>query len=142
MSSFIFEPSGQMKIPTTEDLAIADEDNGILVLSRGVQADGTPYYAYIVVIPSKFAEFMRKTEEKIACDLESYGDVLFAESLAEPPVEIAEMMRDCYDFDEEFQQKLFEEMKKEQKVFVGKKEEKRIMDIVAMMKKQKPAGSA
>jgi len=133
MSSFMFEASGKIKIPTAEDLAIADQDNGILVLSRGVQANGIPYYAYISVMPSKFAEFTHNTEENIACDLESYGDVLFAEELAEPPEEIVQIMRECYGFDEDFQEKLFDKMKKEQKEFIKKNEEKRIMNIIAMM---------
>jgi hypothetical protein len=140
--SFTLEADGKVKKPSSEDLRQADEESGIICLSKGTLADGSPYYAYIAVKPSKFAEFHRLSSERKAIDLDDYGEVLAFGKKAEPSEATKDTMCFVHGFDENFQNRLVEELQKERSTFGEKQEEKRVMDIVAMLKNQKPAGNA
>jgi hypothetical protein len=140
--SIRLEPSGKVQKPTAEELKAADENSGVLCLSKGVLDSGKPYFAYIAVKPSLFEEFYKRSSARETFVLDDYGIIIYMDELAEPPIEVQENMREFYGFDEDMPKKLLEELKKERAEYAGKQEEKRVMDIVAMLKAQKPQGNA
>jgi len=136
MGTLVFDESGKLKPPTAEELAEADRDTAILCYTTGVLDDGRPYYAYIAVTPSRYSEFMQKTKARYVMVLGEYGTVIAAGFETEAPAEVKQEMRDKYGFDEEYQEKLIQRVRAEQDTFMKAKEDKRIMDIVAMLKTQ------
>jgi len=140
--SFKFDDQGKFVPPTKEEQLKADESAAIVVLSKGTQANGAPYWAYMAIPPSKYQEFHRLSKERQAFNLEEYGEVIICGCDKEPPAAAKEQMKAEYDFDEEFSKKLEARMLEESKNHIEKVEDKRIMDIVSMLKKAKPAGSA
>jgi hypothetical protein len=140
--SIRLESTGKVQKPTAEELKAADENSGVLCLSKGVLDSGKPYFAYIAVKPSKFEEFYRRSSARETFVLDDYGMIIYMDELPEPPIEVQENMREFYGFDEDLPKKLLEELKTARAEYGVKNEEKRIMDIVAMLKNQKPAGNA
>jgi hypothetical protein len=141
-TAFKFDSSGKRKEPTAEEWREADEKDAILSLSCGIAADGRPYYAYIAVIPSKYAEFYRLSAQHQQFTLEDYGIIVASDYQATPPQDVADWMRDEYGFDENFQNQLKEQFQKEGIKFLDKQEDTRIMDIVSMLKQKAPNVSA
>jgi len=137
-SKFNFDASGKLKDSTAEELANADLTSAIISLSTGIQSDGTPYYVYLAVPPSKYAEFYRMSKERQTFNLENYGVILAGGPEASPPELVMEYMKEEYGFDENFEKALEEEFKKESATYAVQQEDARIMDIVAMLKAQKP----
>ncbi len=138
-SKFNFDSSGTFKDSTTEELAKADLSSAIIALSTGVQGDGTPYYVYLAIPPSKYAEFYRLSKEGQSINLENYGVIIAGGPQEQPPEIVTEYMKEEYGFDENFEQALDEEFRKESGALGQQREDARIMDIVAMLKSQKPA---
>ena len=133
---FSFEPSGNMAMPSDEELAQADLVNSILVYSNGARDDGLPYYAFIAVRPSKYREFQDLSEQRQSFLLSEYGTVLAMGMEAEAPPEVIQEMRERYGFDPEYKEKLLLEARRQQDSFLTKKEEQRIGDIVTMLKRK------
>jgi hypothetical protein len=141
-AKFKFESSGKLKQPTSEELASADKDTAIVAISTGKQANGEPYYAYIAVKPSKYAEFYRRSKQRESINLDDYGTIIAAGPEIVPPTEVAKRMSDEYGFDPDFEKKIEAELIKEREKFGTKKENERINDIVAMLKQSSPNGRA
>ena len=57
-----FDKSGKLIPPSPDELLAADANSSIIVLDRGKLKSGNPYWAYVAVKPSKYAEFMRKAK--------------------------------------------------------------------------------
>lgn len=137
-ATFKFDASGKIGQPTAEEWASADQESAIISLSTGLQADGTPYYAYIAVKPSTYAEFYRLSKQNHPLDLEKYGTIIAAGPESEPPENVTSRMIVDYGFDKNFENNLNAEFQKERSQFAVVNEDKRLMDIVAMMKAKKP----
>lgn len=74
-------------------IKLFDSKGSVLVLSRGYLEDKVPYYAYILMQPSKYLEY-RKINQKGGFDLKKYGEVVrFGEELEPPQLVIDEMKR-------------------------------------------------
>jgi hypothetical protein len=142
MTSFNFDKSGKIKPATAEEWKKADEQDAILSLSRGTAADGRPYYAFIAVTPSKYAEYYRLSMEHKPFLMSDYGTVIISEYLAEPPEDVLDWMAEDYDYDPDFENKVAEQFQQEGAEFLSKGEENRINDIVLMLKQKKPNGNA
>jgi len=141
MTSFAFEASGRLKPPSAGELAEADEKDSILAYTRGTMEDGTPYYAYVAVKPSKYQEFHARTVERRTMVLGDYGKVIAAGFEPEAPPEVVADMRQRYGIDDQYEEKLVQRVLKQQSVFVEKQETSRLQDIVSMLKSKKPNGS-
>jgi len=141
MSALAFEDSGKVVKPSIEELLAADNDSAIIAYTDGIAEDGRPYYAYIAVKPSMYEEFHALTSARKPIVLEDYGTILAGDYAASAPPSVKQAMRETYGFDENFIEKIKENIMKMGKVFFEKKEDNRIMDIVGMLQKQnkKPA---
>lgn len=137
MFAYAFDNAGKLKMPTAEQLAESDKTVGIISYTTGVFEDGRPYYAFITVKPSKYAEFHRMTKERRALKLTDYGIIITGDFLPEAPADVVRHMEKEYGYDFDFEEKLKEEVVKQRAANSNKQEEKRIMDIVAMLKAQK-----
>lgn len=133
---FQFDDAGKLKDLSPEQLAEADATSEIITFTNGTLEDDTPYWAYLAVPPSRYAEFLARTTAREALVLTEYGRVLECGLEESPPEEVKEAMRLQYGFDENYIGMLVERAKAEQKEFLGQKETRRIDDIVAMLKKQ------
>ena len=133
---FQFEPSGKIKLPSDEELTKLDGDNAILAYTSGVMQDGRPYYAYVAVRPSLYKKFRQLTAACQSMILSEYGEVIEAGIAAAPPPEVVQKMKDQYGCDPAYEDNLVKEALKQQAVFVQKKEDDRIGDIVNMLKKR------
>lgn len=134
--TFEFDDSGKLKPLTPAQLAEADATSEIVAFTDGALDDGTPYWAYLAVLPSRYREFLERSEAREPMVLADYGRILEFGLDDAPPEEIREAMRLQYGFDENYMGTLIEKAKEEQKEFLGQKEAQRIDDIVAMLKKQ------
>jgi hypothetical protein len=133
---FRFAKDSRIQPPTPEQWEEADRESSILALSRGTHYDGTHYYAFINVYPSRYEEFYRLSRARQPIDLTQYGDIITGGAEAEPPQHVLKIMIDEYGFDPEFEQKLEAEFQKQRNAHSSRAEESRLMDIVAMMQKK------
>lgn len=138
--AYQFEKDGKLKAPASEALAAADADSFLLVLDKGSIADGTPYWAYIAVKPSKYAEFIRLTQAHQPLRIGDYGTILKYGFEPDVPEAQREEMQREHGFDEQFVPKLLEDVKKAQGEFLKTQENQRLGDIVAMLKAQQKPG--
>jgi hypothetical protein len=138
--AYQFEPSGKIKVPTAEELAASDADSSVIVLSCGAIEDGTPYWAYISVKPSKYQEFMRESDLHKPINFDDYGVILKCGLEEDVPDSIKEEMKREHGVDENYLARLRDDVLKAQATFLTAKESKRIGDIVAMLKKKQPKG--
>jgi len=138
-TTFQFQASGKIKLPPDEELTKLDGDNAILAYTSGKMQDGRPYYAYIAVRPSLYKKFRQLTAARQTIILRDYGEVLEAGFASSPPPEIVQKMKDQYGCDPDYEDNLVKEALKQQAVFVQKKEDDRINDIVNMLKKRPSA---
>ena len=134
--TYHFEKSGALKPYTAEELAAADHTSSVLVLDQGTLDNGVPYWAYLAVRPSKYAEFMEFTAARKPIRLTEYGVILEYGLDAEVPADVQQAMKQKHGFDNDYKAKLIREIKKAQAEFLENQENKRIGDIVAMLKKQ------
>ena len=139
MPVFDSEPSGRLKLPSQEELLKADEDAAILAYSCGTMSDGRPYWAYVAVKPSLYRQFYKLSAARQTMVLSNYGEVLAIGHATEPPPEVVRAMREKYGADPAYEDKLIAEANRQQDVSVKNQEEKRIMDIVTMLKKTQGA---
>jgi hypothetical protein len=136
MTVFTFEPSGKIALPSDEELLRLDKENAIIAYTSGVTQEGKSYYAFVAVRPSAYKKFRRLTLAKQPIILSEYGDVLASGYTARPEPEVVEMMQQKYGCDLDYETSLVNEALKQQGVFAKKHEEKRIDDIVSMLKKR------
>lgn len=135
--SYQFEASGRLKEMTDEELAEADKGPPVIVRYTGMLDDGTPYWAYIAVKPSKYKEFMAAVRGDAPLMLIDYGEVLecgFGDTI---PEDVTAKMRRDYGFDENCMEKLKKEIREAQLEFLKDQEDRRIAGIVAMLKHKK-----
>ena len=133
---FQFEPSGKIKLPPDEELAKLDGDNAVLAYTSGVMQDGRPYYAYVAVRPSLYKKFRQITAARQSVILGEYGELLEAGIATTPPLEVVQKMKNQYGCDPDYEQNIVQEALKQQAIFIQKKEDDRIGDIVNMLKKR------
>jgi len=142
MTSFAFDASGHLKPPSAEALTAADEDTAILAYTTGTIEDGTPYYAYVAVKPSRYAEFHAMTAARETMTISDYGKIIRGGYAPAAPPEVVKEMREKYGFDEHYAEKLRREFYAQQKTFLASQEEARLDGIVTLLKRKDPDGSA
>jgi hypothetical protein len=135
----LLNTEGKLAHPTAADLQAADAVSEIICFTDGKLNDGTPYWAYLAVKPSKYASFHAATKARQSMMLSDYGRIIRYGNDAAVPAEEQEVMKNEYGFDDHYVEKLVKKAEVEQDVFLKQKEDKRLMDIVAMMKKNKPS---
>ena len=103
-------------VPNPEMLVEADGYVRMLVLSQGVFQDGTEYYAYLAVPPSKYIELMKlELRGKGGYKLSDFGEVLeWAEGTSEPSEDVRKQMAKEYGANPNFATDLLDMMQKTQ----------------------------
>ncbi len=132
-----FEASGKLKTQSPDAVKKADEGATIIAYTDGVTANGRPYYAYIAVKPSKYREFYERTKARETIRLGDYGKIIVYGYETKPPAGVVQHMREKYGYDDEYEAKLQAEVARQRTQFSIDQEEKRLLDIVAMMKTKK-----
>ena len=135
--TFEFEPSGNIAVPNSGDLEKLDDHNAIVVFTQGAMQDGRSYYAYTAVKPSLYKKFCQMTRSGQAVVLGEYGEVIAAGFSFNPPPEVVDKMQRKYGCNPQFQDNLINEALRQQKVFLGKQQERRIETVVGMLKRRK-----
>ncbi len=131
----LFKPDGTLNFLSDEELKQADETNRVLCFSDGTLADGTPYWAYIAVLPSKHATFLELTRTRQPLRLTDFGEMIAAGYEETVPEDIQQEMQEKYKFNGKYLNELNQKLIACQQEFKQKQEDNRLMDIVAMMKK-------
>jgi hypothetical protein len=132
--NYHFDKSGKIMPPSAEELAVADAEVDIIVLDTGTFEDGTPYWAYVGIKPSKYSTFMGMTSQQKLIAFEDYGTILKHGFEKEVPAHIKEEMKNNHNFDEHYIERLRKDIIDTQTVFLKQQEAKRINDIVSMLK--------
>jgi len=101
-------------MPSAEELEIADGHVGILVLTQGEKMDGSPFYAYLSIPPSKYQEFV-KAEKRGNYRLRDFGQILKVGDVQEPPDEVKKEMEEKYGANHNFEEDVVARVKEEQK---------------------------
>jgi hypothetical protein len=137
---YTFEKSGKLKTLTGEELAVLDKDSAIIVCNRGKLTDGTPYWVYLAVKPSRYEELLRMTAEGRYIVFEEYGRILNYGTGSEIPEDIKEEMRWEYGWDDHYMVHLMMDMEKARSTFLKEQKvqkNKKISDIIAGLVKKK-----
>jgi len=142
MSSCRFDDSGKLRTPSAVELLAADCENAILSYTTGTMEGGRHYYAYIAVKPSMYEEFYALTAQHQSIILGDYGTVIAAGFEKEAPPEVRREMRDMYGFDEHYVEKLQVEIQQQSKSFHDRREEKRLTEILTLLKAQDNGAAA
>lgn len=98
-------------LPSPEELAEADKNSAVIVLVKGKRKSGQPFYAYVAVPPSKLLAF-KEAEKKGNYMLDDYGEILKYGEGEEPSAEVIAEMKEKYNADADFEQKVTGIMKK------------------------------
>jgi hypothetical protein len=134
--AYQFDKSGKLKAPTAAELAAADADPNsyIIVLDQGTMRNGNPYWVYLAVKPSKYKEFIQATKARKSITHKNFGTVLKYGFDKQVPLAAQEEMKQKHGFDENYLQKLAKDLKAAKTQFDKQQEDKKIGDIVAMLK--------
>lgn len=135
-TQYAFNQDGSLERASSEELQQADKDNSIIVYTTGKAQDGTPYYAFLGVLPSKYREFQEKSAARMPMRLRDYGEILASDYEPSAPAHVVAEMKQKYGYDEQFEEKLREEIGRQRTESSKENESKRIMDIVSMLKGQ------
>lgn len=138
-TGYIFEKSGKLKQLTDAELAEYDSDSSVIICSCGTSSDGRPYWLYLAVKPSKYKEYKRLSAQHTMIRFSDYGKILRRGYGEEVPAEVKQEMKEKYGCDDNYVEWLRRDIEKERTVFLKdqeEKENKRIGDIVAMMKQK------
>ena len=136
MIQYEFEASGAVRLPSQEQLLDLDNDTAVLAFTNGQMEDGTPYYAYVAVKPSRYQEFYNISKAREPMVIGEFGTIVACGAELMPPADVQQQMRDEYGFDDEYENKLRTECEKQRTKHMEKQEINRINDIVSMLKKQ------
>lgn len=136
--TYQFDKSGKLREPTEAELVAADADPAaaVIVLDDGVLEDGSPYWLYIAVKPSKYKEFLGLLRSQARMRLADYGTILRYGFEKEVPASVKEEMKRQYGCDDAFMAKVAADVKAEQQLFLRQQEDRRLADIVSMLKKK------
>lgn len=134
--AYVFDSTGVLKRPTAEELTAADEQSVVVVLDRGLLEDGSPYWAYVAVMPSKYAEFMRLASERTPLVLEEFGAIIRHGFEQDVPAAVKEAMKQEVGFDENLLDTILKDVTQAQAEHMKRAEAQRLSDIVQELKKQ------
>jgi eukaryotic-like serine/threonine-protein kinase len=137
LTSIKFYKSGKFKHITEEELQKADADSSVIVYDDGTLDDGKPYWLYIAVTPSKYAEFMELTSNGKKIVYSDFGKILEYGWEKKVPASMKQKMKEKYDCDDDFMKKFTKDFKEAQVLFLQHQEAARIADIVEMLKKKR-----
>lgn len=136
--AFHFASSGKLRAPSEAELAAAEAAGGaVVVLSSGTLADGSPYWAYLAVKPTRYKDYLDITSTRQPLVLEEYGRILACGLDSEVPPEVQADMKQRYGCHDQYVATLARQVQEAQTVFLQQKEEQRLGDIVAMLKNQR-----
>jgi hypothetical protein len=134
--AYAFDKSGKLLPPTAAELTAADADSFIVVRDQGVLKSGKPYWVYLAVKPSKYKEFMQAAKAHKTIRHKDYGKILKHGFDKIIPSTVQEEMKQKYGCDENYIDNLAQKLKAARTQFDKKQEDKKIGDIVAMLKKK------
>ncbi len=137
LSYFPFFKSGRIRaISKDEPAKDHDSDSPVIVFDRGTLDDGTPYWVYVAVKPSKYVEFMKLLTASAAMIHDHYGEILKFGFEKEVPASVKQEMKEKYGCEDNFREKLVKEFAVAQEIFVRQQEAAHVADVVEMLKKK------
>jgi hypothetical protein len=113
-----------------------DSNSQMLSFVQGQLPDGTPYWVYAVVKPSKYAEFMECTKAGKPIAFKQYGTVLKSGQGTQVPDSVKQEMKEKFGFDDDYEARLLTEVREAQAIFGEQQEAARIAEIVEMLKRK------
>jgi len=96
-----------MKDEHSHTSSIIDEQVAVVVFVSGYKSDDTAYYAYVMMAPSKFAEY-QKVKDQGDFDLASFGEIIKWGEGLEPSEDVKKEMKEKYNCSDDFEDKLKE----------------------------------
>ena len=138
--AYLFEKPGALKAVTEEELqACGDGGSYIIALDHGLSTDGKAYWLYIKMPPHKYGEFVRLAASRAAVSFDDFGEIIRYGYQGQVPDSVKSEMKEKHNIDEKYMQWLEQDYEKARQAYLKEKEahdNKRIGDIVAMLKKQ------
>jgi hypothetical protein len=135
--AYKFDKSGKVLPPTAEEIAAGDAAGDyVVVRDQGVMKSGKHYWVYLQVKPSKYKAFMQAVKAKKPIKHKEYGTILKLGFGKEIPDDVKEEMAKKYNCDDDYMKNQKEKLKVARTAFDKKQEDKKLGDIVAMMKLQ------
>lgn len=122
---------------TEEELEEADAHSYIVVCYFDTTDDGRPYWLYLAVKPSKYREFMCRTENHQPVRFKDYGDILRYGFDKDIPLEVKREMKEKYGCDDHYMEFIIQDIQNAENTF-QEENNQRIANIVAMLKKKQP----
>lgn len=122
---------------TAEELSEADNGQPIIILNTGTLDDGTPYWAYVAIKPSRYREFMDASEKGKTLSLGNYGEIIQCGMEEKVPDNVKEEMKHLYGCDDNCMDKLTEDIRRARTEFLNQQQNKRIADVLAILKRKK-----
>lgn len=133
--SYKFTPFGKVRPMTPEELAEADADSYIVVYYYNTDEHGTPYWLCLAIKPSLYAEFMHRVKTNQSVRFKDYGDILRYGQDEEIPDDVRQEMKEKHGCHDNYVEFLAQDIKNAEALY-QKNEDKRIGDIVAMLKQK------
>lgn len=127
---------------TAAELSATDANSAVIVRDQGILENGRPYWIYIAVKPSMYQKYLRAVAERRMVRFDEYGAILKYGFEMRIPSAIQEEMEQRYQFDEKYMDILAQKVKEAQIAFLKNKENQRLGDLVAMLRKNKPNGES
>lgn len=125
-----FDSFGNLKARSAQELsALEDASDAVIVLSQGIASDGRPYWAYIAVRPSRYADYMRAAKAHETVIFSDYGAILQYGFAKEVPLSIKAQIKRRYGFDENFKENLVKDINQAREAFLKQRDGK-INEIV------------
>ena len=88
------------------------KDDHIVLLITGLRDNDTPFWAYVSLSPLRYYDF-KAAEARGNYDLKDFGDIIAHGTGNHPPTDVIQKMEDQYDLDEDFEKKLFSNIRSE-----------------------------
>jgi hypothetical protein len=78
----------------------------MIAFTSGTLPDGTPFYAYLAVQPSKYREFYERTAAGLPLVLRDYSTVIRAGLAPQPPEDVVAYMRQEFGYHDTYEAEL------------------------------------
>ena len=129
-----FDAFGTLQTKTLQEIEEMETDaDFVIVLAQGISSDDKPYWAYIAIRPSRYADYMRAAKAHALIVFADYGTILQYGFDKEVPGYVKDKMKRRYGFDENYRENLIRDINQARETFL-KKRNSGINDIVDMMK--------
>lgn len=138
VKGYTLDESGKLVVPTVGELLKLDGDSSVIMLIGGKTVEQKPYWMYIAVRPSKYKEFKEAIKDGKNLRFTDYGVVVKYGYDEKVPAAVKEEMRLKYGSEENYMDKVVNQIRDTKNVFLRHQEARRIFDVVEMLQKKRP----